>query len=327
MTVAPALADANVPPDPLLVATRAAVRDGTVAAEEPLAGRTTLKVGGSARVWVRAESIADLQGVAAVCREHGVGWLVVGRGSNLLIADDGWDGVALTLGRGFRGVEVRSPTADSDLRLVRIGAAEPMPILAGTLEGHGLGGMAFAVAIPGSVGGAVRMNAGAHGGQMADVLQWVEVVRLGSGNPERIAAADLQMTYRHTALPTDAVVLAAMVALPVTDAAALAADMAEMRQWRRDHQPINQPSCGSVFRNPPGDSAGRLIDAAGLKGHQVGAARISEVHANFITVEPGATASDVHAIIRHVQREVTRIHGVVLHPEVVLQGRFEAEEG
>ncbi|HUG83285.1 MAG TPA: UDP-N-acetylmuramate dehydrogenase [Euzebya sp.] len=313
------------PDDPLLAAAVAAVPDGKVVAHQPLAGRTTLKVGGPARVWVRAESAADLQGVGRVCARFGVGWLVLGRGSNLLVADGGWDGIALTLGRGFRGVQVL-PGPDGPVRQVQIGAAEPMPVLAGALETHGLGGMAFAVAIPGTLGGAVRMNAGAHGGQMADVLQWAEVVRLGSGLVERLPATRLEMSYRHTALPDDAVVIRAQVRLPVTDPATLAAGMAEMRQWRRDNQPINQPSCGSVFRNPPGDSAGRLIDSAGLKGHRVGGARISEVHANFITVQPGAAAADVHAIIRHVQREVERIHGVVLHPEVVLAGQFDEEE-
>lgn len=320
--------------DPLLAAALAAVPDGVVSAREPLAARTTLKVGGVARVWVRAESVADLRGIAATCRAHGVGWLVVGRGSNLLVADDGWDGIAFTLGRGFRGVSVEGGeepgfAGGEDVgpdRVVRLGAAEPMPVLAGTLESLGLGGMAFAVAIPGSVGGAVRMNAGAHGAQMADVLRRVEVVRMATGEVAHLGPADLEMAYRHTALPADAVVVAADVALHPADAPTLAADMAEMRRWRREHQPINQPSCGSVFRNPPGDSAGRLIEAAGLKGYAVGRARVSEVHANFITVEPGATATDVHAIIRHVQREVTKFHGLVLHPEVVLQGRFDGEE-
>lgn len=310
--------------DPLVVAARERI-GGQVDADDPLAGRTTLKVGGRARVVVRAESIGDLQAVAALCEEFGVGWLVLGRGSNLLVADDGWDGVVVTLGRGFRGVE--PGPADGPTRRVRVGAAEPMPVLAVALERLGLGGMAFAVAIPGSVGGAVRMNAGAHGSEMVDVLRRVEVVRLAAdGRVESLPAEALRMRYRHTALPEDAVVTAVEVELVPTDADTLSADMAEMRRWRRAHQPINEPSCGSTFRNPPGDSAGRLIDTAGLKGLRVGGARISETHANFITVEPGATAADVHAVIRAAQREVHRIHGIVLHPEVVLAGRFDEEE-
>ncbi|WP_108668175.1 UDP-N-acetylmuramate dehydrogenase [Euzebya rosea] len=308
--------------DPLYEALVARV-GGAVTADEPLAPRTTLKVGGNARTLVVAESDDDLRAVAHVCDEFAVDWLVIGRGSNMLIADRGWDGIAVTLGRGFRGVEVE-PTdprhPDGNHWTVIAGAAEPMPVLAATLERHGLGGMAFGVAIPGAVGGAVRMNAGAHGGQMADVLEWAEVVRLTRGTVERWHAADLQMSYRHTALPRDAVVTRACLRLQREDADTLAADMAEMKQWRRDHQPINQPSCGSVFRNPPGDSAGRLIDAAGLKDHAVGGARVSPKHANFITVSPGATARDVHEVIRHVRAEVERVHGVVLQPEVVIEG-------
>ncbi len=307
-------------PDPLVAALTDAV-EGEVRAGAPLSERTTLKVGGPARALVRAESIADLQAIAGVCRDHDAAWLVLGRGSNLLIAVAGWDGVVITLGKGLRGVEVQ-PGDDPADRRVTLGGAEPMPVLANALEREGLGGMAFAVAIPGAVGGAVRMNAGAHGGEMADVLVAVDVVRLTTGAVERIAAADLHMAYRRTDLPPDAVVTAAEVSLSEADADVLAADMAEMRQWRRDHQPINSPSCGSVFTNPPGDSAGRLIDTADLKGHRVGGARISAVHANFITVEPGARAADVHAVIRHAQQEVERIHGVVLHPEVVIVGDF-----
>lgn len=308
----------------LVTALRRAVT-GPVVAGASLSQLTTLKVGGPARAQVRAESAADLQAIAQVCTRQQVPWLVVGRGSNLLVADAGWPGVAITLGRGLRGVEVL-PDQTGPRRRVRLGAAEPMPVVANTLERLGLGGMAFGVAIPGTVGGAVRMNAGAHGGQMADVLRTAEVVRMDSGVVESLSAASLAMGYRETALPRDAVVTAAEVSLPATDPGDLSSDMAEMRQWRRDNQPVNDPSCGSVFRNPPGDSAGRLIDQAGLKGYRVGQARISPKHANFITVEPGASAADVHAVLRGVQHEVHRIHGVLLHPEVVIAGDFGAED-
>lgn len=299
--------------------------EGNVEHDVSLAGLTTLKVGGPARTLVRAESVGDLQAVAAVCTDMALPWLVIGRGSNMLIADDGWPGVAISLGRGLRGVTVE-PGEGPGQRNVILGAAEPMPVLANTLQRQLLGGMAFAVAIPGTVGGAVRMNAGAHGGQMADVLVWAQTVRMTSGSVERFTAEQLQMTYRQTALPADAVVTGAGVSLRVADAETLATDMAEMRQWRRDHQPINEPSCGSVFRNPPGDSAGRLIETVGLKGFRVGKAQVSHKHANFITVSPGATAADVHAIIRHAQQRVQRVHGLLLHPEVVIVGDFDHEE-
>ncbi|MEE8602318.1 UDP-N-acetylmuramate dehydrogenase [Euzebya tangerina] len=300
--------------------------NGETTRAAPLADRTTLKVGGSAALLARAESVDDLRAIADVCRGHAVPWLIIGRGSNMLVADEGWPGVAIVLGRGLRGVEVLTPGAAPDTpATVQLGGAEPMPVLAVALERLGLGGMAFAVAIPGTVGGAVRMNAGAHGGQMADVLVSATVLSMTDGTTRTISAEELAMTYRHTALPDDVIVLDSLVRLPLVEPEPLAADMAEMRQWRRDHQPINQPSCGSVFRNPPGDSAGRLIDALGLKGHRVGGAVISHKHANFITTEPGARAADVYAIIRHVQREVRREFDIVLNTEVVLIGDFDPE--
>ncbi len=296
-------------------ALRAAIADpARVEAGVELAGLTTMRVGGPADALVRAEAVEDLVAAAAVGRDLGLPWLVVGRGSNLLIADGGWPGIVIVLGRGFRGVEI-----DGDV--VRAGAAEPMPALANTVAKAGLAGMAFGVAIPGTVGGAVRMNAGAHGQEMRDVLEWAEVVRMGTGGTvECWDHVDLAFGYRHSALAPDAVVTRAQVRLHRADAADLAAEMADFRQWRRDHQPINEPSCGSVFRNPPGGSAGQLIEAAGLKGLRRGAAEVSERHANFITVRRGARADDVHAIIREVQRRVEQTAGVWLRTEVVLAG-------
>ena len=273
-----------------------------------------MRVGGPAAVLVRAESPDDLTAVAGVARRSGSPWLVIGRGSNLLIADDGWPGIAIVLGRGFRGVDVAGA-------VVHAGAAEPMPALSRTVARHGLAGLAFGVAIPGTVGGAVRMNAGAHGGEMRDVLVWADVARMSAhGVPERWDAARLGFSYRHSELPVDAIVTRVELRLVPADADEIAAQMSEMRQWRRDHQPINEPSCGSVFRNPPGDSAGRLIEAAGLKGERVGGARISTRHANFITVAPQASAADVRALILRAQRRVHETAGVQLRTEVVLAG-------
>jgi UDP-N-acetylmuramate dehydrogenase len=301
--------------DRAVEALRAVIADpACVEAGVRLAGLTTMRIGGPAGALVRAETVDDLVAAAAVGRDLGLPWLVVGRGSNLLVADDGWPGIVIVLGRGFRGVDI-------DGELVRVGAAEPMPALANTVAKAGLAGLAFGVAIPGTLGGAVRMNAGAHGQEMRDVLEWAEVVRMGGGGAvERWDAPRLAFDYRHSALAPDAIVIRAQVRLHRADAADLAAEMAEFRQWRRDHQPINEPSCGSVFRNPPGTSAGRLIEAAGLKGFGRGSAEVSEHHANFITVRPGARAADVHAIIREVQRRVEQTTGVRLRTEVVLAG-------
>jgi UDP-N-acetylmuramate dehydrogenase len=298
----------------LVAALREAIEPARVTADADLSAFTTLRVGGPAVALVRAETTADLRAVALVTRTLDTPWLVIGKGSNLLIADEGWPGVAVVLGRGFRGVEIVG-------HAVLAGAAEPMPALSRRVAHDGLGGLAFGVAIPGTVGGAVRMNAGAHGGEICDVLEWADVARMDAAAAiERWDVQRLGFSYRHSELASDAIVVRAQLRLEAMDADRIAADMAEMRRWRREHQPINEPSCGSVFANPPGDSAGRLIEAAGLKGLQIGGAQVSRRHANFITVRPGAQAADVHEIIRTAQRRVWEMAGVALRTEVVLAG-------
>jgi UDP-N-acetylmuramate dehydrogenase len=294
----------------------AALRDAGVAEVHPgssLAELTTLRVGGPARALVVAERDADLAAVATVCRDHDLPWLVVGRGSNLLVADEGWPGIAITLGRGYRGIEVDGTRAV-------LGAAEPLPTVAVRLADAGLGGVAWAAGVPGTVGGGVRMNAGAHGGEMSDHLVEIDLVRLRSGVRETWPAAACGLTYRHSDLPDDAVIVRAVWTCERADRDTVKAQIRDVRSWRREHQPLNEPNCGSVFTNPPGDSAGRLIDDVGAKGLAVGGAEVSNKHANFIVTRPGATAADVAALIAEVQDRVERAHGVRLRAEVVVAG-------
>lgn len=287
---------------------------GEVRASEPLARHTTLRVGGPAAALAVVEDARDLAALAEVCAARDAPWLVLGRGSNLLVADEGWPGAVVVLGRGFRGVAV-------DGEVVEAGGAEPMPGLATEVAKAGLGGLEFGIAIPGTLGGAVRMNAGAHGGEVREVLAWADVARLRAGGAvERWDVGALGMRYRRTSLPDDGVVVRAQLRLRRVDPDTSRAAMAEMRRWRRAHQPLSEPSCGSVFANPDGDSAGRLVDRAGMKGHRVGRARVSEKHANFIVCEPGATAADVRAVIEDVRAAVAAEHGVTLRTEVVLAG-------
>nr|WP_274388022.1 UDP-N-acetylmuramate dehydrogenase [Salsipaludibacter albus] len=278
-----------------------------------LATVTTLRVGGPARAMVVAEDDGDLGVVADVAQAHEVPVMVVGRGSNLLVGDDGWPGIALQLGRGFRGVSIDGGT-------VVAGAAEPLPALAGTIARAGLAGFAWGTAVPGTLGGAVRMNAGAHGRDMSDSLVEVEVYRLGRRAREVWPAQVLGLSYRHSDLPADAVVVAATLALEPGDQEVVRAEMADIRSWRRTHQPLNEPNCGSVFTNPPDDSAGRLVEAAGAKGLAVGGARVSERHANFIVTRPDARAADVVALVRRVHALVLDETGVDLVPEVRVAG-------
>jgi UDP-N-acetylmuramate dehydrogenase len=303
--------------DPV-VAALAARCHGEVRADAPLAASTTLKVGGTARVLVVAEDDRDLAVVGAVAREHDLAWAVIGRGSNLLVADAGWPGIAIVLGRGFRGLAM-------DGAEVRVGAAEPLPTLAVRLADAGYTGFAWACSVPGTIGGAVRMNAGAHGGAMVDHLVEVELLRLGTGTREHWPVALLGLAYRSSQLPSDAVVVAATLRFAPGDPAEERDRIDRIRTWRRTHQPLNQPNCGSVFTNPPGDSAGRLIDAAGLKGLRVGGAEVSTRHANFIVTRPGATASDVATLIALVAAEVTARFGVDLHAEVQRLGAVEVD--
>jgi UDP-N-acetylmuramate dehydrogenase len=293
---------------------------GQVRADASLAELTTLRVGGRARVLVIAESDADLAVVGQACQEHGVPWAVVGRGSNLLVADDGWPGVAIRLGRGFRGVTMQGST-------VRAGAAEPLPTLAVRVADSGYTGFAWAAAVPGTVGGAVRMNAGAHGGELVEHLVEADLVRLTTGVRETWPVDTLGLTYRSSQLPDDAVVVAPGESPPPGDPAAPPGEIGEIRAWRRTHQPLNEPNCGSVFTNPDGDSAGRLIEAAGGKGLSVGGAEVSAVHANFIVTRPGTRAADVHTLIGRLRRLVHDHAGVQLRPEVTLLGTFPPIEG
>lgn len=303
--------------DPLVADLRTQAR-GEVRAQASLAGLTTLRVGGPARALVIAAEDHDLAVVGAVAQAHGVGWVVVGRGSNLLVTDAGWPGIAVVLGRGYRGIAISSTQ-------VRAGAAEPLPTLAVRVADAGLTGFAWACAVPGSLGGAVRMNAGAHGGEMADHLQEVELMRLCSGVRETWPVATLGLGYRRSALPADAVVVAATLQLEDGDPDVVREEIRAIRAWRRTHQPLNEPNCGSVFTNPAGDSAGRLIDAAGGKDIACGGARVSERHANFIVTRPGARAGDVLAVMRAVRERVREHAGVELRSEVVVLGETGEE--
>ena len=194
-----------------------------------------------------------------------------------------------------------------------------MPVLARRTAAAGVAGLEFYVGIPGSVGGAVRMNAGGHGAETADVIVTARVVDLADGSVRELDRADLGLGYRHSQLPAGSVVVRATFAGHADDPQACTDRIDEIVRWRREHQPGGQ-NAGSVFTNPPGDAAGRLIDAAGCKGLRVGGAVVSEKHANFFVAERGATASDVHDLVELVQRRVEDASGVHLVPELQFVG-------
>ncbi len=291
----------------------AAARLGTLARRDvPLGRLTTYKVGGRAALLVEASSAADLTAVATAVAATGVPTLVVGRGSNLLVADAGFPGVAVVLGAGFAGVAV-------DGTRVRAGGAALLPVVARQTVRAGLTGFEWAVGVPGSIGGAVRMNAGGHGSDMATSLVEAELVDLATGDRRVVPVADLALGYRRSAVTPGQVVVAATLALAPGDRAAGVATLAEIVAWRRANQPGGQ-NAGSVFTNPPGDSAGRLIDAAGCKGLRRGSAEVSTKHANFFQADAGGSADDVVALMDEVRRRVRDHSGVDLVPETRLVG-------
>ncbi|HYZ92635.1 MAG TPA: UDP-N-acetylmuramate dehydrogenase [Actinomycetota bacterium] len=286
--------------------------DGRIVVHAPLGPFTTFRVGGPADVLVEAESEDDLLELSTVARNVPIA--IVGRGSNLLVADDGFRGVAVRLGRAFR----RHAQTNGGLRL---GGAVYLPAAARLTARLGLGGFEFAAEIPATFGGAVRMNAGAHERSMADVLTEATVVNLGNAERRRVGVGDLGYAYRHSSLHPSEIVTEGHVQLVHDDAATVAQRIAAHLRWRRENQPPGR-SAGSVFKNPAGDSAGRLIDSVGAKGLRVGGAQVSDVHANFIVAGANATASDVWALMWRVHRMVLDETGVDLEPEVRFLGTF-----
>jgi UDP-N-acetylmuramate dehydrogenase len=286
---------------------------GKVETDAPLGPLTTFRAGGPADVLVEAESDEDLIAVAELVGGR-VPLVIVGRGSNMLVSDEGFRGVAVRLGRAFRDCE---PTE----RGLRIGGAAHLPTAAKLTARLGLSGFEFAAEIPGSFGGAVRMNAGAHQRSMSDVLLWASAIDLSTGEIRTMTPDDLQFGYRHSSLNPSDIVTRGEVGLEPGDPAAIAARIADLIAWRRQHQPAGR-SAGSMFKNPPGDSAGRLIDAAGGKGMRAGGAEVSSVHANFIVAGPGVRAGDIWTLMGRVRRLVEDRFGVGLEPEVRLVGEF-----
>ncbi|HEX3840565.1 MAG TPA: UDP-N-acetylmuramate dehydrogenase [Acidimicrobiales bacterium] len=278
----------------------------------PLGARTTYRVGGTAALLVEPEDEEALLAVAGAIGGAPIPVLVIGRGSNLLVADRGFSGLAVALGDGFEAIEV-------DGHEVMAGAAVSLPVLARRSAAAGLSGLEWAVGVPGSVGGAVRMNAGGHGSDTAATLVSYRWVDLRTATTSEAPSARLEMGYRHTSLAPSEVVVAARFRLVPGDPKQGAAAIADIVKWRRANQPGGS-NAGSVFTNPEGDSAGRLIEAAGLKGFRLGTAEVSPKHANFIQADEGGSADDVVRLIAHVQAAVEAASGVTLSTEVRMVG-------
>jgi UDP-N-acetylmuramate dehydrogenase len=289
--------------------------------DESLARFTTMRVGGPADLFAEVRNLFELRAIARFARTRDIPLFLVGRGSDLVISDSGIGGLVVVVRAAGLRVEGEQLTAEAGVQMAKTSTVS---------KNAGLSGLEFGLAIPGTVGGAVWANAGAHGSDVQGVL--VEAAVMGAdGEERRLGPGDLGMAYRETTLKHSAdgrpdVVLEATFALEPTEPDTIAERLGDIRRWRQEHQPIGQKSAGSVFRNPEGESAGHLIDELGLKEHRVGGAMVSPMHANFIVNTGGATAADVRGLGQLVRQTVRRERGIDLAYEVEFVGDWPATE-
>jgi UDP-N-acetylmuramate dehydrogenase len=305
--------------DPRLAAALRARIRGEVREAEPLARYSTYRIGGPATV-VLPSSAEDVVTAVSMAHEAGVPWFALGLGSNILLPDEGLDALVVRLGKGLDRLE-----RDGDRWFV--GAGLPAPLAARRTAAAGYAGLHIFVGVPGTVGGGVYMNAGCHGGDWSEVVESVTVVDQ-AGRDAVVVRSDVPFTYRRSGLD-GRVVVETVVRLRQEEKHRLDEQMTEMFEWRQKGTPFNQPCCGSVFKNPAGPSwkreggpqtAGQLIEAAGLKGFRVGAAEVSPMHANYFVNTGSATAAEVRELIERVQERVESEFGARLEPEVKIIG-------
>lgn len=280
---------------------------------EPMTKHTSFHIGGPAELMAQPQSEAELQSLLLKAAEAAVPVTLVGNGSNLLVRDKGIRGLVIKLGSMLRDIKVSG-------NVLTFGSGVSLAQASKKAAELGLSGMEFAVGIPGSIGGAVYMNAGAYDGEMSKVVKSVRVMN-AAGEVSELSASELDFGYRHSALQgSGKIVTSVTVELPAGDKQAIAEKMADFSNRRITKQPLELPSAGSMFKRPPGYFAGTLIDQTGLKGYTVGGAQVSTKHAGFVVNIGGATAADVLQLISDVQAKVFAAHGVHLEPEVLVLG-------
>ena len=287
----------------------------SVICDAPMKEYTSFKAGGNAAALVTVESVAQLQQVLADVQEAGVASLLLGNGSNTLFKDSGYDGVVIKLGEAFSACEHLGGGR------VVAGASVLMSVLAKYLLRESLSGFEFASGIPGSLGGAVFMNAGAYGGELKDILVSAKAVSRDGSEVREFTAEELELSYRHSALEDNGyIVISAQLQLQPGVQEEIQAKMRELMEKRNTKQPVQYPSAGSTFKRPEGYFAGKLIEDAGLKGVSVGGAQVSVLHSGFVINRGGATATDILDLMTLVQNTVYDQFGVKLEPEVRIIG-------
>lgn len=288
--------------------------DTDVTEQEKLARHTSYRIGGKAELFITCHSYHSLRRTVDALTRERVPWVIIGKGSNLLVADEGYPGAVITLGREF----ARFVVAEDGCTLT-VGAGAMLARLVNEALTRGLSGLEFAVGIPGTVGGAISMNAGSRTEWIGSLVADVVTYKPGEGI-RHYGQDELTWSYRSCSLPRDEIVLEATLHLKPAAKDDIRARMERSLARRRRTQPVGVPSCGSVFRNPPDRAVGALIEECGLKGFSVGGAEVSSVHANFIVNTGTASAADVVAVIRHVHDRVKETHGIELQPEVKFLG-------
>ncbi|MCL1847839.1 MAG: UDP-N-acetylmuramate dehydrogenase [Coriobacteriia bacterium] len=288
---------------------------GTVLLDEPMGRHTSFRIGGPASLFIECACLADISRCLEVLSAHDLPWCVIGKGSNLLVDDAGFNGAVLTLGSEFKYFSFPDETEGE--RLLVAGAGVLLSNLVQDAFKNGYSGLEFCVGIPGTFGGALYMNAGTGSEGMGGIVDSITVLRPGEGL-KRYGNSDLPWHYRRSGVPTGEIVVEGRLRVKKGHLPSIRAKMEANLKRRRRNQPLTVPSAGSVFRNPPDSdaSAAQLIEKLGLKGYTVGGARVSEVHANFIVNEGQATAQDVVAIIQHIRRCVKEGYGQELQPEI-----------
>ncbi|MBG9859069.1 UDP-N-acetylmuramate dehydrogenase [Bacillus wiedmannii] len=288
---------------------------GRVLVNEALARYTTMKIGGPADILIVPKHVASIEKTLQLVKKYKTKWTVIGRGSNLLVSDLGIEGVVIRLGEGLDHLEVEK-------HRVRVGGGYPLIKLSTLLSRQGLSGLEFASGIPGSVGGAVYMNAGAHKSDISNILSKA-LILFENGTIDWLTHEEMEFSYRTSVLQTKrpGIVLEAEFQLQVGEREGIVSVMQKNKDYRRETQPWNHPCAGSIFRNPIPYFAGDLIEKAGLRGYQIGGAQISEMHGNFIINTGGASAQDVLSLIALIKQTIKDKFGVEMHTEVEIIGR------
>ena len=297
------------------------IEDGSVLREEPMKNHTTFRVGGPAEYFVTVTTTEQLQEVIRLCNRFEVPWFVLGNGSNLLVSDAGVRGVILRLSGEFTKCEIKEDIHSGNASAVA-GAGMLLSAFAMQLAKKGFSGFEFAAGIPGSVGGAVMMNAGAYGGEIKDCITQAEIVT-ADGECKIFSAEELELSYRHSVLTeTKGIVTKAWFSFPIGSKLYILSNIEMLNRQRREKQPLEYPSAGSTFKRPVGNYAGKLIMEAGLAGKQIGGAAVSEKHCGFVINKDNATATDIYTLMQYVIEKVEETSGIRLEPEVKLLGDF-----